>query len=77
MLLGAVITQLAVPDSRYFEGNSISLENLAKGPKWMERLRKTASKTSNKLQWWNRWHDLEVDQKVAEADDLHIIEKAL
>ena len=56
MLLGALVTQTWVPDSRDADGNSMSLEDLAKGRQYMKTLRK-------KGQWWNRWHTAEMESE--------------
>ena len=48
MFLGAIVTQICVPDSRDAENKSMSLEDLANGQRYMKGLRKN--------QWWNRWH---------------------
>ena len=50
MFTGAIVTQLAVPDSRSADGQSMSLEDLAKG----HRLTRELSP-----QWWNQWHTVE------------------
>ena len=62
MLFGVVVTQLAVPDSRDAKGNSMSLEDLAKGVNHMRILRNRGSGTPPAPQWWNRWHTLPVDE---------------
>ena len=63
MLLGTFVTQIWVPDSRDAHGNSMSLEDLAKGRAYMKTLRKTG-------QWWNRWHTADVDHTAdTEMDD--------
>ena len=53
MFLGAFVTQIMVPDSRDADGESMKLEDLAKGRQYMRGLRKG--------QWWNRWHTAEVE----------------
>lgn len=52
MLVGALITQLAVPDSRDASGTSMSLEELAVGEERMKNLRSSR---------WNRGHTVKVD----------------
>lgn len=61
MLLGAIVTQLAVPDSRDATGESMSLEELAQGQRHMRTLRKRRSQKSTEPQWWNCWHKLQLD----------------
>ena len=51
MFGGAVVTQLAVPDSRNKDGQSMSLENLAEGYRLTREL---------SPQWWNQWHTVDV-----------------
>ena len=45
------MTQLAVPDSRNKDGQSMSLENLAEGYRLTREL---------SPQWWNQWHTVDV-----------------
>ena len=47
MIAGSIVTQLAVPDSRDADGKSMSLEDLAKGIQFTDKL---------SPQRWNRWH---------------------
>ena len=47
MFAGSIVTQVAVPDSRDAKGQSMSLENLAKGVECTKEL---------SPQRWNRWH---------------------
>ena len=52
MFVGAGVTQLAVPDSRSKDGQSMSLEELAKGYQLTKEL---------SPQWWNQWHSADGD----------------
>lgn len=47
MFAGSIVTQVAVPDSRDAKGQSMSLEDLAKGVQYTKEL---------SPQRWNRWH---------------------
>lgn len=61
MLFGAIVTQLAVPDSGDATGESTLLEQLAQGQIYMKTSRERRSQKPAELQWWNRWHTLPLD----------------
>ena len=52
MLAGALVTHLAVPDSRDANGEPMSLEDLGLGGERLKDLRSSR---------WNRWHTVDAD----------------